>query len=111
MMEKVDTEEEGKSYALRLLIHYLGDIAQPLHSTTRVNDEFPKGDLGGNRVPLPYHYTVDNLHALWDAAIYEFHESIHCVRIYNLNLLYSLCLKNHGKKLETYHKHLFLNIL
>ena len=32
------TEEIGKSIALRFLIHYIGDIHQPLHTTGRVND-------------------------------------------------------------------------
>lgn len=79
MMEKFETEKEAKSYALRLLIHYLGDVHQPLHCMDRVNDEYPEGDRGGNEVPIPYHYRADNLHALWDAVIYKFHKSIKLV--------------------------------
>ena len=57
----------------------MGDIHQPLHTLERVNSEFPAGDEGGNLFPLKYHYDVDNLHALWDTAMYENHESVHLV--------------------------------
>lgn len=70
MMKRFDSEHEAKSFALRLLIHFLGDIHQPLHCLNRVNEDYPKGDIGGNAFPIPYHYTADNLHALWDSAIY-----------------------------------------
>jgi hypothetical protein len=66
-------EERGKSYALRLLIHYLGDVHQPLHCLSRVDDNYPAGDRGGNDFPLPNHYSANELHAVWDSVIYEFH--------------------------------------
>ena len=61
---------------MRFLIHYLGDIHQPLHCSTRVDPDFPHGDRGGNDFPLKYHYSVDNLHSLWDAVMYEYHDSM-----------------------------------
>ncbi len=71
-MKKFDNDENvAKSYALRLLIHYIGDLVQPLHCESRINKEFPKGDKGGNAFPLPNHYEVDELHALWDKVLYE----------------------------------------
>jgi len=45
---KENTEKNGMSTAMRLLIHYCGDIHQPLHATSRVDHEYPKGDFGGN---------------------------------------------------------------
>lgn len=57
---------------MRLLIHYVGDVHQPLHATSRVNHDYPAGDRGGNNVPLPKYETVDNLHEFWDSAGYEF---------------------------------------
>ena len=44
------SDEERLSYALRLLIHYIGDIHQPLHAISRVDSKYPKGDAGGNFV-------------------------------------------------------------
>ena len=66
-------EQRGKSYALRLIIHYLGDVHQPLHALSRVANNFPAGDRGGNDFPLPTHYTAKELHAVWDSVIYEVH--------------------------------------
>ena len=39
-----DDEKEALSIALRLIIHYVGDIHQPLHATARVDKEYEKGD-------------------------------------------------------------------
>jgi hypothetical protein len=59
--------------ALRYVIHFVGDLHQPLHSATN-NDE------GGNCVPVTYfrrkahevgHSFAPNLHSLWDTAIVE----------------------------------------
>lgn len=69
---KIHTEEEGASTAMRLLIHYVGDIHQPLHATSRVNHEYPEGDKGGNAFPLPAKDGANELHAVWDSVIYEF---------------------------------------
>ena len=52
IMKHVGSEEEGKSLALRLLIHYYGDIHQPLHNVDRYTKEFPNGDKGGNEFEL-----------------------------------------------------------
>jgi len=77
LMEKFDNNEDvAKSYALRLLIHYMGDIAQPFHCEDRYDDEFKEGDKGANLFPLPYHYDVDELHALWDKVLYDQHNNI-----------------------------------
>lgn len=77
---KVDAEEDAaKSYALRLMIHYMGDIHQPLHCAARVNTNYPKGDKGGNMFPLPFHYETDDLHAVWDSVLYHYHESVKLV--------------------------------
>lgn len=64
------TEDELRSYALRLLIHYIGDIHQPLHATARVNPQYPKGDAGGNFVKIPTIDGAKNLHSVWDSVIY-----------------------------------------
>lgn len=43
----------GKSMGLRNLIHFLGDIHQPLHVTSRYSKKNPSGDLGGNLFLIP----------------------------------------------------------
>ena len=68
---KVHTEETGKSMAMRLLIHYVGDIHQPLHASSRVNNDYPAGDRGGNSFKLPS-ASLGELHAVWDSVMFEF---------------------------------------
>ena|SRR3990167_2315581 len=53
---------------LSFLIHFVGDIHQPLHCTTLYSSAFPHGDRGGND------YLIDspiakNLHQLWDRGL------------------------------------------
>jgi hypothetical protein len=68
-------EQQARSYALRLLIHYIGDIHQPLHATSRVDSKYPKGDAGGNFFTLPTKDGAKNLHSVWDSMVYEHPET------------------------------------
>jgi hypothetical protein len=56
--------------AVRLIIHYTGDVHQPLHSTALVDHTYPKGDAGGNFEHIPSKDGVSNLHAVWDSVLY-----------------------------------------
>ena len=73
IMKSVNTTEEGKSLAFRLLIHYYGDVHQPLHTSNRYTAEHPTGDRGGNDFPLKGHYSANELHAVWDVVLYTLH--------------------------------------
>lgn len=62
-----------RAEALRYVIHFVGDLHQPLHTVTNA-------DEGGNCVPVKYlrrnprehnHSFTPNLHSLWDTAIPE----------------------------------------
>jgi hypothetical protein len=60
----------GKSLELRNLIHWIGDIHQPLHTVERYSEQTPDGDWGGNKFPIK-HYPGkskiwNNLHFIWD---------------------------------------------
>jgi len=71
-----NNEPVAESYALRLLIHLVGDITQPLHSMNRFSEDDPKGDKGGNGFKLKSRYGVKSLHALWDKVLYEERKNI-----------------------------------
>jgi hypothetical protein len=65
--------DADRAEALRFLLHFVGDIHQPLHATTRETPEHPDGDAGGNRFRIepPAMYASDdrpphNLHIIWD---------------------------------------------
>ncbi len=53
-----------KSYDLVWLLHLVGDVHQPLHSSTRVGATDLTGDIGGNKVTL--NDPSKELHAFWD---------------------------------------------
>lgn len=50
--------------ALKWVVHFVGDIHQPLHAEDH-------GDKGGNDVHLAYFGKETNLHAVWDSGIIE----------------------------------------
>ncbi len=52
--------------SLKILIHVIGDIHQPLHTTTKVSRYFPKGDMGGNLYLFSRSAYGKNLHQYWD---------------------------------------------
>jgi hypothetical protein len=53
-----------KARSLAFLTHFLGDIHQPLHTTSVFDDELPGGNQGGNKFTLEGKWS--NLHKLWD---------------------------------------------
>lgn len=61
-----------KALILRLLIHCVADIHQPLHCCTLYNKKHRKGDLGGNFYKIKGKYP--NLHSLWDSGAGVFSE-------------------------------------
>ena len=65
LVNKYATEFD-KGVALRVLMHVVGDIHQPLHAVTRISVDLPQGDRGGNLVILPHNSIAKNLHAYWD---------------------------------------------
>ncbi len=58
-----------------MIIHYVGDIHQPLHAVSEVDSRFPTGDMGGNAQKVPDIQPgsgVGDLHAIWDSVIYGY---------------------------------------
>jgi len=49
---------------LKFLVHFIGDIHQPLHAGR------PE-DLGGNKIPIRWNGFQTNLHAVWDSMMIE----------------------------------------
>jgi hypothetical protein len=57
--------DDIKSYDVVWLEHLVGDVHQPLHSTSRFTHGHPNGDNGGNSIKF-CQGCRDNLHAFWD---------------------------------------------
>lgn len=56
--------EAEKQLALKILVHVLGDIHQPMHMGHA-------SDLGGNRWIVNYFGRDSNLHSVWDSSVPE----------------------------------------
>jgi len=54
-----NTSKEDKAFYLKLLIHLIGDLHQPLHIGR-------KEDKGGNTIQVQWHKHGTNLHRVWD---------------------------------------------
>ena len=57
-------DNEKKKLYLRLLIHIVGDIHQPLHTGR-------EEDFGGNRIKVQWFDKPANLHSVWDEKMIE----------------------------------------
>lgn len=61
-----------KAEKLSLLIHFVGDIHQPLHCTNRYSPAHPGGDRGGNDFSIRDVSSSRDLHAWWDSGLGQF---------------------------------------
>lgn len=57
-----------KAWFFRFLVHFVGDIHQPLHTTALFNRQFKHGDRGGTRYVIQSPIAAD-LHTLWDQGV------------------------------------------
>lgn len=65
-LKRPELETETKKMYLRLLVHFIGDLHQPLHVGGRPED------LGGNRVRVLWFGDSTNLHSVWDERLVDF---------------------------------------
>ena len=66
-LKKKSLSKDKKKMYLRLLIHFIGDIHQPLHVS-------PEGTAGGNDIKLNWFSTPSNLHRVWDTHLLDFQQ-------------------------------------
>lgn len=73
---KTSTDKNEQAQALRFIIHFVGDIHQPLHCATRVSAANVDGDRGGNLFKIKIlkngKLQDSNLHSYWDNGIGAF---------------------------------------
>ena len=72
-----NASDAHRAEALRFIIHFVGDIHQPLHCATRVSSDHEEGDRGGNLVKIKIpgkdgKLQSVKLHSYWDGGIGDF---------------------------------------
>src|SRR5258705_2290273 len=65
-LKNKNLEKDKKIMYLRLLVHFVGDMHQPLHVGGRPED------LGGNRIRVLWFNDSTNLHSVWDDKLPEY---------------------------------------
>ena len=81
--KQTDSLVPNESVALAMVMHFVGDIHQPLHTTARYNPDPKPGDrfnddAGGNGVTvanLGDEVWGKNLHSFWDEAYRRYYEN------------------------------------
>ena len=64
ILSSEDIGREEEAFVLKCLIHFIGDIHQPLHVGNGT-------DRGGNDVKVTYFWQSSNLHRVWDSGIID----------------------------------------
>ncbi|WP_299012734.1 S1/P1 nuclease [uncultured Polaribacter sp.] len=64
ILKDKNSSEEDKVFYLKMLVHFMGDLHQPMHIGR-------KEDKGGNTVQVQWFGQGTNLHAVWDTKMIE----------------------------------------
>ena len=64
IIKNKNSSDDDKAFYLKLLIHLIGDLHQPMHVGL-------KEDRGGNDFKVKWHYQDTNLHKVWDTQLIE----------------------------------------
>jgi hypothetical protein len=66
----------SRCFALRCLVHLVGDAGQPMHATSLFSDAFPDGDAGGNSFRVRYRGMNTNLHSFFDSGAFRLNDTL-----------------------------------
>lgn len=64
ILKNPESPREDKQLALKIIVHLLGDVHQPMHLGRAT-------DLGGNKHAIKYFGKENNLHSVWDSSLPE----------------------------------------
>lgn len=65
VLKNASSTDDKKAFALKFIVHLIGDLHQPLHVGNG-------NDRGGNNCKVQFHKKDTNLHALWDEVMIDF---------------------------------------
>ena len=67
ILKNKNASPEAQQQAMRVLIHLVGDLHQPMHTAR-------KDDLGGNKIQVSWFGQRSNLHRVWDEALVDYQQ-------------------------------------
>ena len=65
VLKNEQSTPDQQKFALRILVHLIGDLNQPMHTAH-------KEDLGGNKVNVTWFGEKSNLHKVWDDELIDY---------------------------------------
>lgn len=65
ILKNKQSSADQKVFAMRMLVHLVGDLNQPMHTAR-------KEDLGGNKVNVTWFGEKSNLHRIWDDELIDY---------------------------------------
>jgi hypothetical protein len=74
------TSKEEKEFALKMLVHFVGDLHQPLHAGRGE-------DKGGNDIQVRWFGSGSNLHRVWDSEMINDFDMSYSELAYNTDVL------------------------
>ncbi|TRZ41782.1 S1/P1 nuclease [Robertkochia solimangrovi] len=66
VLKDKNATDKDKAFYLKLLVHFMGDLHQPLHVGRA-------GDKGGNDIQVRWFSDGSNLHRVWDSEMIDFY--------------------------------------
>lgn len=67
VLKNISATKEDRAFHLKLLVHFIGDLHQPLHAG-RAEDK------GGNDIQVRWFNEGSNLHRVWDSDMIDFYK-------------------------------------
>ncbi|MGB3725759.1 MAG: S1/P1 nuclease [Glaciecola sp.] len=64
VLKNPDSTRQNKQLAIKMIVHIIGDLHQPLHAGNGT-------DRGGNDVKLTFFWEASNLHRVWDSGLID----------------------------------------
>lgn len=77
-LKKKGLDTQKKKMYLRLLVHIVGDVHQPMHTGK-------PSDLGGNRIRLQWFNEPTNLHGVWDEKLIDYQQLSYTEYVKSIN--------------------------
>lgn len=80
VLEDKDAPKEKREFHLKLLVHFMGDLHQPLHAGR-------EADKGGNDIQMRWFGEYSNLHKVWDSEMIDSYKMSYTELAENANQL------------------------
>ncbi len=81
VLKDTSSDKESKAFHLKLLVHFVGDLHQPLHLGQEI-------DRGANRIYVKWFGGNTNLHSVWDSKMIDSYKMSYSEMAYTLQKIY-----------------------